>query len=310
MANPLVSIVIPAFNSGKYIFDAINSCKNQTYKDIEIIVIDDGSTDDSLRQLRIVDGIKLVSIGENRGACYARNLGIAEAQGQYIKFLDSDDLLEQDCIEKQIQRSLVLDDFSIVYGDFCRLIDGCVTAFGNNVLLPGSISSIVVKDVIHTTTPLHRKKLLETVSGFDTRFKNSQEWNLHVRLIATGVKFYYFPDRILYYREHDSEHRIYTQRKLTKNLDYEKEKIWLTLESVRDKCDDDALAAFAMRFWSLGRIGLRSGNQEFAEKCFQLGMSLTPKTFKKYWRPEYKIIQGMLGTHMTERLFVLYKLWM
>lgn len=103
--NPLISIVIPCFNSEKYLWDTLESCINQTYKKIEIIVVDDGSTDSSLniaqKYAEKNNNIKVISI-ENNGQCFARNLGLKEAKGEYIQFLDSDDLIIPQYIEEQL----------------------------------------------------------------------------------------------------------------------------------------------------------------------------------------------------------------
>ena len=104
MSDILVSIIIPAHNCEKYIADAINSCINQNYSNIEIIVVNDGSTDST--QV-IVEGflydprVKLIN-QENQGVSTARNVGINNSSGKYITFLDSDDTLAPDTIRKNI----------------------------------------------------------------------------------------------------------------------------------------------------------------------------------------------------------------
>jgi glycosyltransferase involved in cell wall biosynthesis len=306
---PLVSIVIPSFNSTEFINEAIDSCRRQTYKNIEIIVVDDASTDNTLEKLRAVEDVQLIINNENKGACYARNVGLELAHGEYIKFLDADDFLIKDCIERQVQRSEALCASEIAYGNFATLRNTHIGSFSNNVLVPGSIASIVAMDIIHTTTPLHRRNLLRKVSGFDERFKSSQEWNLHVRLTAIGVQFRYFNDDIMVYRIHDSKHRITTVRNKVKNIAYEKEKILETCRSVIDACDDDALAAFSFRIWDVGRLALQVGNYKMAQECFQQAVSLSPNDFKKYWRPKYKLAHSLLGAYATEKMFLLYRDW-
>ena len=99
-----VSIIIPVYNSAKYITQCIESVINQTYKNIEIIIIDDNSTDESIEIIKKIKDkrIKLISIKQNKGVANARNTGIKKATGDYICFLDSDDYWYKNKIEKQI----------------------------------------------------------------------------------------------------------------------------------------------------------------------------------------------------------------
>jgi len=102
--SPLVSILIPAFNSQKWISEAIQSALAQTWPDIEVIVVDDGSSDNTLEAARRFESkhCKVLS-QENRGASAARNYALSHAQGDFIQWLDADDLLASDKIEQQLK---------------------------------------------------------------------------------------------------------------------------------------------------------------------------------------------------------------
>ena len=109
MSKGLVSVIVPVYNAGKWIEDTILSVKSQTYKDWELILVDDGSTDDSINVIKelLADGkderIKLVDAGEeNLGAAHARNRGVEMASGRYICYIDADDLWSPDKLEKQL----------------------------------------------------------------------------------------------------------------------------------------------------------------------------------------------------------------
>ena len=104
MIKGLVSIVVPVYNAGKWIEDTILSVKSQTYKEWELILVDDLSTDDSVKVMELYEGpdIKVIKTSKNHGAAYARNLGISEAEGQYICFIDADDLWSPDKLETQL----------------------------------------------------------------------------------------------------------------------------------------------------------------------------------------------------------------
>ena len=100
-----VSVIIPTYNSGKYIEECINSVINQTYTNLEIIVVDDCSNDNTLSILKKYKDkrIKLIKLEENKGVSYARNRGIDFSSGEFICFLDSDDYWYLDKIEKQVK---------------------------------------------------------------------------------------------------------------------------------------------------------------------------------------------------------------
>ncbi|MES2807882.1 MAG: glycosyltransferase family 2 protein [Bacteroidota bacterium] len=102
--NPLVSIIIPAYNSGQFIAETLVSALAQTWANKEVIVIDNGSTDDTIQVLeQFKDQIIIIKTTQNKGAAAARNTGLAMAKGLYIQFLDADDLLSANKIESQLK---------------------------------------------------------------------------------------------------------------------------------------------------------------------------------------------------------------
>lgn len=104
---PLVSVIMPAFNSGRFIMDSINSVRGQTYTNWELLVIDDASSDQTTEKVRQVmatdDRIKLFNNTNNLGAGFCRNKGIKAAKGNYIAFLDADDLWKTNKLETQLE---------------------------------------------------------------------------------------------------------------------------------------------------------------------------------------------------------------
>ena len=102
--HPLVSVIIPVYNREKTIVRALRSVLNQTYANYEIIVVNDGSTDGSLSLIRsfVDDRITVISLSENHGASFARNIGMTEAKGEYTALQDSDDEWLADKLEIQV----------------------------------------------------------------------------------------------------------------------------------------------------------------------------------------------------------------
>ena len=106
--HPLISIIIPCYNAEKFIFEAIESALNQTYSKVEVIVIDDGSSDRSVEVIQSFgDRVRFEAI-DHKGACAARNRGLQLSKGEYIQFLDADDLLVANKIESQLP--FLIDD--------------------------------------------------------------------------------------------------------------------------------------------------------------------------------------------------------
>lgn len=117
----MVSVIIVVYNGEKYIEAAIKSVLNQTYKDIELVVADDGSTDNTKKIVEKYKNIVYV-YQENRGEGSARNLGIEASKGEYLAFLDADDLYAPDKIEKQLKILLEDNNIDVVYNDL-KVVD-------------------------------------------------------------------------------------------------------------------------------------------------------------------------------------------
>lgn len=116
MSYPLVSVIIPVYNVENYLKECLDSVLNQTYKNIEVIVINDGSTDKSLHILEDYsskfNNIKIID-QENSGQSVARNKGLENAKGKYIYFLDSDDYILPDTLKKLIKK-LEMNNLDII----------------------------------------------------------------------------------------------------------------------------------------------------------------------------------------------------
>jgi hypothetical protein len=193
MQHPLVSIVIPCCNAEATIGEAIESALGQTYPNVEVIVIDDGSTDRTLELIKSFGERIRYETGPNRGACVARNKGIALSSGSLIQFLDADDLLHASKLEEQVPVSLAR------LGDIIYCNWETVAADGSYRKVSTSerdgLDSVVcaLKYQIPTLTPLHWKRTLLSVGGFRESLPCAQERDLHIRLASSGVRFRHLP---------------------------------------------------------------------------------------------------------------------
>lgn len=186
---PRVSVIIPTYNRRKYVQEAIDSVLAQTFTDYEIIVIDDGSTDgtDEALQVRYGDRIHY-EWQENQGESVARNRGIELARGEYIAFLDSDDLWLPEKLEKQIT---LLSSDSELGAVFCQAL--AIDREGTPLSLPFLGDALTPTDlavegllfrntVIGPSTLVVAKLVLEQVGGFDSDIRYAEDWDLCLRI--------------------------------------------------------------------------------------------------------------------------------
>ena len=224
MDNRLVSVIMPLYNAEAYVSEAIESVLKQNYSPLELIIVDDGSSDKSLEiALQYQSDNVRVFSQPNSGACVARNKGLREARGEYIKFLDADDILAPDSIAKQVGQIMSLTDKQIPFGDYDYINSqgqfiNSFTFDSVDFLNKDQVYFFFNKTEILISAPLHRKTLLDEVGGFDESFKRGQESDLHFRLALSGVKFVYFPCNTFSYRSHNSPSKI-TNRSYNGSID-------------------------------------------------------------------------------------------
>lgn len=194
----LVSVVIPTYNRGYCIERAVRSVLQQTYQNLEVIVVDDGSTDNTSSVIeRIKDSrLSYIRVKGNKGANHARNVGIEASKGAYIAFNDSDDEWLPEKLEKQMNLMLLEDDGQLgcVYCILTRYQDGKAISTAPNMEIQGEN---VIGDIYHymqlnmfisTQTLLLKKSILDDVGYFNEDLKRLQDWELLLR-IAQKYKF-------------------------------------------------------------------------------------------------------------------------
>ena len=193
--SPKVSIILPTYNRAHLIGRAIQSILNQTYQDFEIIIIDDGSKDDTEKIIRGFqekdNRIKYIRFEENKGAAAARNAGIKMSKGEYITFQDSDDEWVIDKLEKQMKVIETSSENIVVYCGFWR-IDGDEKTYIPDIKISnreGNIHKELLKgNFVDTPSILLPKKNLEKIGMFDENLLRLQDWDLSIRL----SKYYNF----------------------------------------------------------------------------------------------------------------------
>lgn len=207
MNNPLVSVIIPTFNDTDFIEQAIDSIFKQTYQNIELIVIDDGSfCKDAQIIISKYPNIKYL-YQEKKGVSVARNNGLRISSGDFIQFLDADDWLENDSISEKIGKLSSDSKINCVYTDtfIANNTGEKIHTYYSNYERPlpdGDIySQLLFKNFIPIHAILFRKSDLISLGGF-SNISGHEDWDLLIRLAEKG-KFRYIDKPLGYYREHE-----------------------------------------------------------------------------------------------------------
>jgi glycosyltransferase involved in cell wall biosynthesis len=183
--DPLVSIIVPAYNLGEFTVEAVRSLLAQTYKNIEVIVVDDGSTDDTRMLLNRFNGQIRYIYKENGGACSARNMGFRASSGELIGFLDCDDLYCRDKLEKYVKYFCDNPDKGMVYSFEQRInsLGKCIGLYGMEP--PRSIKlfdELLKYNFIGCTTPIMKREIMLDVGLWDENIFITADWDLWLRI--------------------------------------------------------------------------------------------------------------------------------
>jgi glycosyltransferase involved in cell wall biosynthesis len=202
---PTVTVIIPTYNYAHFIGAAIQSVQQQTFRDWECIVVDDGSTDNTREVVASLvaadERIKYV-YQANKGLAGARNTGLSLARGRLLQFLDSDDLIETEKLAKQVEFLDQHPDVDIVYGNtrYFRTDhpdERLYSSWGEEKLWMPEISAeadalkALVQRVIVVHAPLLRSSVIGDVKLFDESMRACEDWHFWIRCAAFGKRFRY-----------------------------------------------------------------------------------------------------------------------
>ncbi|MBC6367282.1 glycosyltransferase [Algoriphagus sp. AK58] len=200
MIRPLISVVIPCYNQGKYLEETVNSVLSSTYRPLEIVLVNDGSTDNSLeiakkleahhREIQVIDQA-------NGGVANARNNGIAHAKGKYILPLDGDDLISDNYIQEAIKILEIQPEVKVVY---CQAVKFNEQTQKQWKLKPFSRHQLA-KDNMIFVAALFRKSDWEKVEGFSEDMKMGREdWEFWIKMLKNGGEVIQLPFVGFFYR--------------------------------------------------------------------------------------------------------------
>lgn len=288
-ASPLVSVIMPAYNTACYIREAINSVLDQDYPRKELIVIDDGSTDGTLDVLRSYgDRITLLQ-QRNQGSAVARNAGLEVARGEFIAFLDSDDIWLPGKLRLQVDHLQRHPEIGMVYSGWAVWKPRADGEFRLPAIEGGEDAPSIVPDrsgwlynrllfssILHTITVVARRDLIARVGNFEPELKRGQDYDYWIR--ASRLTQIHKLDRVLaLYRVHGNG-----CVKKWPHLNYEK-----------------LVVQRALQCWGLqGPDGTRTApgamRRRLAETCFSFG-------YHHYWEGSPRLAVRAFGEAIAYR---------
>ena len=192
----MVSIIIPNYNKSKYIEETISSVLNQDYIDWECIIIDDFSSDNSVSIIsRLINNEKrfhLIKNLSNKGANFSRNLGLNKSKGDFIIFLDADDVLDENCLKFRVD--ILLNEPNL---DFAVFPVGTFYNFlGDNDFIWNNFSGVHLDRFLYHDLPwlicsvIWKKEFLDNLGGFSENFHRMQDVEFHSRVLIKSNPIY------------------------------------------------------------------------------------------------------------------------
>ncbi len=198
--KPLVSVIIPTYNRQQHIKNAVESVLGQTYKNVEVLVVDDGSTDSTPEIMNSIHDERLKYIRtKNQGNYFARNAGLAQAKGDFIAFLDSDDRFLPTKLTVQIQRfeenpelGLCCSNVYVRHQDIDnQVFEDAAHSFNCDIdTQNGFIQKAVENNFIVTSSVVIRKECVKNLGYFNTQFQNAMDYEFFLRIIFNYPALY------------------------------------------------------------------------------------------------------------------------
>ncbi len=248
MDLPLVSVIIPTFNRGYCLAETVRSVLKQRFMDFELIVVDDGSTDETLQVLENFPSVQVIHLPGNRGVSFARNRGIEEARGTLICFLDSDDLWEKSKLEAQVTWMQEHPDCKVLHTDEVWIRNGVrVNPMNKHQKFSGDIfRKCLPLCIVSPSSVMLRKSVLDEIGGFDESMPVCEDYDLWLR-IAVHYPFHFLENKLMIKRGGHEDQlsrkywgmdrwRVYALEKLLKGGDLDSEQRGWVIAMLIEKC--------------------------------------------------------------------------
>jgi glycosyltransferase involved in cell wall biosynthesis len=253
-----ISVVIPAYNAAQFIRETLDSVLNQTLPADEVLVIDDGSTDETASIAESYGSAVRVFRRPNSKQSVSRNFGVQEAKSEWIAFNDADDIWESNKLERQMAELSRHPEADLCYtGRILLVQNGRTAKLGPVIHVPpaeGIRKSLFRKTTFLPSSVIIRKSAFLAVGGFDPHFELGQDWELWLRLLRAGTKFAACTEPLVQYRIHPSSVSRNAMRSLQAGKEIYRRHVlpqlprhtkWILHQ--RSQSEQEAIASFTMR---------------------------------------------------------------
>jgi alpha-1,3-rhamnosyltransferase len=244
-AEPLVSIIVITYNSSKYVLETLESAKAQTYRNIELIVSDDWSTDDTVeichnwidKNKSRFKRTELITFDKNSGISANCNRGVKDAQGEWVKLIAGDDLLLPNCISDNIDYVSTNSDIKIVFSDVLVKINSKLVSWSHQKYDPNITAKhqflklLKYGNYFPSATLFINLSTIASAGYFDERFPMMEDYPLFIKLAKNRIKLYHFSITTVIYRLH--EHSISTS---LQNSDVNSIRYFESMNSFFEQC--------------------------------------------------------------------------
>ncbi len=282
----MISVIIPTYNRASTIGRAVDSVLCQTYKELELIVVDDCSTDctDDIMQeyMKKDKRVRYHKLDTNSGACVARNIGVKMARGKYIAFQDSDDEWLPEKLEKQMAY-LKEKDADVCFCSIDNIqLDGSIQKIPTRKMHSNEVRKNLLRENFISTQAIFGKKECFINEKFDPRFPRMQDWDLVIRL-SQKYKIVHLDDVLVkMYKQNDS---------MTFNTEKTVKGLYLLIEKYGNIMDDESLS----RIYTKIANNQLKGNRN-ADIALKMANQYDPslKKWLKYWLAKLKVLYIIL----------------
>lgn len=312
--QPLVSIVIATYNCRRWVCDAVDSALAQSYPNLEVIVVDDGSTDNTGALLAERYGNAICYIRkENGGLSSARNLGLVHAQGEYIQFLDADDILLPQKVTEQVTFLNQHSHVDVVYGDALTFQDEDQSQSRDWIYSKHYRSGLVFEHMVREPwmlchAALTRRRAIDNITAyvlrgkgpFDESLSSSVDGDFWLRLAHSGARFHYLPgepqSRYRHHSDNQSHRRVSFSRNVLTML--EKIRVYVPDEKAQKQMQLDRVIG---KWKGVHGESLMAGGFRFSA-CKELVTSLWLNPTRPYYRLFCLFSTALVGPKITRKL--------
>ena len=291
MPDPKVDIIIPAYNQGHYLQASVESALNQSWRNIEVIIVDDGSTDNTAEVAQAFSDDRVTYIyQQNAGLSAARNTGLRHSTGEYISFLDSDDLFLPEKLELLLAEFEQNPDLGLCAGNAMLINeDGIPSGKTYGLGIPTTPEEWLLGNRIHVGSVVVKAEWLRKTEPFDEQLRACEDWDMWIRLSLVGCQMGWISETVSKYRIHGQQMTRQTVRMKTAMLSVLDKVLHKPLSKNWREMANKAKAAALVK--AAGRAFL-SGDTELASQDISQAIQLSPSLKEQQADELIQVLKG------------------